>query len=116
MRPTLHRFSIYRGLTWEGLRCRLLDSAGNAVTINAGTTALLQVRRAPGKDVEFALPVEIGENDGEVIIPEVSAATTATMPLGDWMYDLILIDSEGKPWPPIVTGTITVLNPVSVPS
>lgn len=109
----LHNFTIYRGLTFAGLRLMALDASGAAVTISAGTTALLQARNAPGKALAFALPVSLGQAVGEVLIPEVAASVTAAFPLGEYAYDLILISADAKPWPPIMSGHITVKKAIT---
>lgn len=114
--PSLH-FTIHRGLTFAGYQLLALDSAGAAVVQSAGTTYLLQARTAPGAAVAFALPTVRGtEADGQILISEASAATTAEFPTGTFVYDLIPIDSDEKPWPPILTGTIRVIAPVSIPA
>jgi hypothetical protein len=56
------------------------------------------------------------EADGQILIPEVTAATTAGLPVGQFQYDLIPIGSDSKPWPPILFGTITVSDPISQPA
>jgi hypothetical protein len=109
----IHNFTIYRGLTFAGLRLMCLDATGAPVAINAGTTALLQARKMPGKPLEFALPVTLGQAVGEILIPQISAASTTAFALGAFTYDLILISSDAKPWPPILTGLIDVKKSVS---
>lgn len=113
MPSQLHNFTIFRSLTWQGLRCMALNSTGDAVQLEG--TALLQARKAPSKPVAFELPVTLGDEDGEILIPEVSATSTAALPLGEFEYDLILIDTDSKPWPPVIHGTITVKDPISRP-
>jgi hypothetical protein len=112
----LHNFTIYRGLTFAGLRLLALDASGAAVTISAGTTGLLQARSAPGKALAFELPVELGEATGEILISEVAASVTAEFPIGLYAYALILISSDGKPWPPILCGQIAVSKAVTQPA
>lgn len=112
----IHNFTIYKGLTFAGLRLMALDASGAGVVINEGTAALLQARNAPGKALAFALPVTPGESVGEVLVPEVAAAVTADFPVGDYAYDLILISADDKPWPPILGGQITVKRAVSQPA
>lgn len=109
----IHNFVIYRGLTFAGLRLMALDASGAPVVISAGTTALLQARRAPNKALSFALAVSLGEAAGEILIEEASAAFTAELDSGDFAYDLILISSDLKPWPPILSGIITVKDSIS---
>jgi hypothetical protein len=115
MPSTQHDFTIYRGLTWAGLRCIALSASSEPVSVE-GSTALLQARKAIGKPVAFALPVTLGQEAGEIIIPEVSAETTATLTRGAYVFDLILIGGDGKPWPPVMHGIITVRQPVSNPN
>lgn len=116
MASTLHSFTLYRGLTFGGLRLMALDASGAAVVISAGSSGLLQARRSAGQALAFALPVELGDADGEILIPEVDAATTAALPLGVFVYDLTLIDANDKPWGPFLHGLITVKDSVSVPA
>lgn len=117
MPATIHNFTLYPGITWEGRQIIVVDAAGDPVAQGAGTTYLLQARTATGKDLAFALPVTRGtEADGQVLIPEVAAATTATLPIGSFGYDIIPIGADSKPWEPIVKGVITVAKTFSVPS
>lgn len=112
----LHNFTIFKGITFAGLRLLALDASGAAVAISPGTTGLLQARSAPGKALAFELPVSLGEAAGEVLIPEVAASVTAQFPIGLYAYDLILISSDEKPWPPILSGQIAVSKAVSQPA
>lgn len=109
----LHNFTIHKGLTFAGLRLLALDASGSAVAIEAGTTALLQARNAPGRALALSLPVTLGEAVGEILIPEVAASVTAGFPLGEFAYDLILISADAKPWPPILGGQITVKKAIT---
>lgn len=108
-------FDIHRGLRFKGFRGMALDATGAAVTFNAGTTALMQARRAPGKPVAFTLPVTIGTNDGEILIDAMDAADTALLPLGEYQHQVILIDSEGEPTGPHTQGLIYVKEPIAKP-
>ena len=109
-----HNFEIYAGLTFPGFSIILLDSAGAAVTQDAGTTYLLQARNAAGKALAFALTVTRGtEATGQVIIAERSAAVTADFPLGTYVYDCVPIDTDDKAYSPLFTGVITVKKAVS---
>ena len=117
MPATIHNFTIHRRLTWEGRQILVVDAAGAAVAQGAGTTYKLQARTATGKALAFELPVTRGEEaEGQVLIPEVSAATTAELPLGAFGYDIVPIDADSKPWEPIVKGVIDVKDSFSVPS
>lgn len=113
MRSTSHNFTMYRGLTWAGLSCIAVDASGDPVEVEG--TGLLQARKGPNKDVAFELPVTLGSEQGQILIPEVSAAITAALPAGAFMYDLVMTDEGGKPWPPFLTGLITVRDPISKP-
>lgn len=113
MPSTLRNITLYRGLTWQGLRCMAVNASGDPVALEG--TALLQARKAPGKPLSFSLPVTLGEAQGEIVIPEVSAVTSKSLPLGVFMFDLVLIDSDGKAWPPVMHGEITVKDPISKP-
>jgi hypothetical protein len=116
MPATLYNFTLYRGVTFAGLRLMAVDATGSAVALNGGTTALLQARKAAGKALAFELPVNLGEAVGEILIPEVSATTTAALSRGEFEYDLILISADEKPWPPILRGVIKVEDIISQPS
>lgn len=117
MPATIHNFTLYRGLTWEGRQIIVVDAAGDPVAQGAGTTYLLQARTATGKALAFSLTVTRGTDaTGQVLIPEVSAATTAALPLGAFGYDIVPIDADSKPWEPIVKGVIDVKDSFSAPS
>ena len=116
MPSTLHNFTIYRGLTFGGLRLMSLDSSGNAVVIGAGSTGLLQARRTAGAALAFALDVSLGDEDGEILVDEVSDTDTAALVAGEYAYDLVLTDADGKAWGPFMHGTITVKDTISEPS
>lgn len=115
MPSTLLNITIYRGLRFNGVRGIALDSAGSPVIFNEGTTGLMQARRAPGKPLAFALPVSIGEADGEIVIEAMDAEDTADLPLGEFQHDLILTDAEGQPTGPHSHGIITIKKPISAP-
>lgn len=116
MPSTRNDFTINKGLTFGGFSLIALDAAGEPVIIGAGTTCLLQARTAADKPLSFALDVSLGEADGEIIVDEVAAADTADLPVGQFGYDLILIDADSKPWGPFMQGTITVKQPFSQPA
>ena len=117
MPATRFDFEIYRGLTWAGLQLIAVDAAGSPVAQGEGTTYLLQARKARGQELAFAMPVVRGTNaDGQIIVPEMAASSTALLPVGKFQYDLIPISADGKPWPPIMLGIITVFESISKPS
>lgn len=114
--PSLH-FEIHQGLTFAGFQLLALDSAGAAVVQSEGTTYLCQVRSAAGNALSFDLSVVRGtEAAGQILIEEASAAETAAFPVGSYVYDIVPIDTDDKPWPPILKGTIKVIKPVSLPA
>lgn len=115
--PSLH-FEIHQGLTFAGFQLLALDSAGAAVVQTEGTTYLCQVRTAAGADVlSFELSVIRGtEADGQILIEEATAEETAAFPVGSFVYDIVPIDTDSKPWPPILKGTIKVIEPISLPA
>jgi hypothetical protein len=116
MASTLHNFTIHRGLTFGGLRLMALDSSGNPVVIQAGSTGLLQARRTAGASLAFALDVSLGDEDGEILVDEVSDTDTAAFTAGEYAYDLVLIDDDDKAWGPFMHGTITVKDTISEPA
>lgn len=114
--PT-HDITIYKGLTFEGLSIICLDASGSPVVQDAGTTYLCQVRTAPGKPMQFALTVTRGtQASGQIVMAEVSATNTAAFPAGTFVYDIVPIGTDSKPWAPLVRGQLTVSRPVSLPS
>lgn len=107
---------IYQGLTFAGWGFILLDATGQPVSQDVGTTYLCQVRTQSGAALAFELPVVRGaETTGQILMSEVAAATTADMPVGTFVYDVIPIDTDSKPWPPVLTGQVKVSKPISVP-
>lgn len=115
MPSTLKDFVMYRGLAWKGLQAMAVSASGEAVNIT-GSTALLQARKAAGKELAFELPVVIGEAVGQILVPKVAATETAALPVGKFVYDCILIGDDGEPWPPVMHGSITVKDSISQPS
>jgi hypothetical protein len=115
MPSTLLSFTVYRGLRFNGFRGIALDSAGSPVVFNAGTTGLMQARRAPNKPLAFSMPVSLGQANGELIIDAMDAEDTAVLPLGEYQHDLILTDSAGQSTGPFSHGIITVKKPISAP-
>lgn len=110
-------FEIYRGLAFPGWQLLALDKAGNPVAQDVGTTYLLQARKTPSGTVEFELPVVRGtEATGQILIESQTEAQTALFDEGEFVYDLVPIDATSKAWPPILTGIVKVIQPVSQPA
>lgn len=108
MPSTVLNLTIYRGLRFGGMQGIAQDASLAAITFGAGTTALLEARLAPGKATAFTLPTSIGEAVGEIIIEPMAAEDTADLPLGEYQYKLLLVDSEGQKTGPHSHGIITV--------
>lgn len=107
---------IYQGLTFSGWAFILLDATGQPVVQDVGTSYLCQVRKQAGGELAFELVVVRGtETDGQILMSETSAATTTTMPVGTFVYDVIPIDTDSKPWPPVLEGQVKVKKPISLP-
>jgi hypothetical protein len=108
---------IYQGLTFAGWSFILLDATGQPVAQDVGTTYLCQARTQAGDEsAAFALVVVRGtQTTGQIIMAEASAAQTLVMPVGSYVYDIIPIDTDSKPWPPVLTGQVKVLQSISFP-
>lgn len=107
---------IHQGLTFAGWTFILLDATSQPVAQDEGTTYLCQARTKAGAALAFELAVVRGtETTGQIIMSEASATATADMPVGTFVYDVIPIDTDSKPWPPVLTGQVKVTKPISLP-
>lgn len=107
MRPGKLDLIITRGVTWSAITATCRDAAGDAVDLT-GCTPFADVRRALNKAVSFSLDCALGEEPGTILFPEISDTLTSTKPLGEFIWDLVLEDADGRRLGPFLAGRIIV--------
>ncbi|GEP46418.1 hypothetical protein [Brevifollis gellanilyticus] len=115
MKPGRHDFQIDRGVDFAGLLLVCLNQAGAEIDLSAFTPQLA-ARRSLTKPVAFTLSASLGGGEGEIMIAEMSDTQTAALPLGDYLYDLVLEDDEGRRWGPCLTGNLRITDIVTRPT
>lgn len=115
MKPGRYDFQIDRGVAFAGLLLVCLDSAGEPLDLT-DYTPHIAVRRSLSKPVALTLAASIGSEPGAVVLTELSATATSALPLGDFIYDLVLEDDEGQRWGPCLTGNLRITDIVTRPS
>lgn len=115
MKPGRHDFQIDRGVSFAGLLLSCLDSAGEPLDL-ADYTPHLAARRSLSQPVAFTLSTSIGSVPGEIIISALDDTATTALPLGDYLYDLVLEDSEGQRWGPCLAGNLRIADIVTRPT
>lgn len=108
-------FEIYRYTDWEGCDIFCRDDVGDPVPL-AGWSAYAQMRSSSSSSTvvyDFEPVIAADDADGKVTLPAISHTTTATIPAGVYMWDLILQNPDGDRLPPILSGIVTVRTPIS---
>ncbi len=91
------------------------NSAGVAIN-NTGYTARMQIRREPDSSIIAELTtannkIELGGANGEIQLV-LSAAETAALAAGDYLYDLELVSAGGSV-SRIVEGVFSVIREIT---
>ncbi len=115
MKPGHHDFQINRGVDFAGLLLVCLNQAGAAIDVS-GFTPHIAARRSLSKPVAFTLAASLGGGEGEILITAMSDTQTAALPLGDYLYDLVLEDDEGQRWGPCLAGNLRITDIVTRPT
>ena len=108
MDPVLLNLAIRRGVTWTGFTVTCKDAAGALVNLT-GWSAVAQIRDPQSDDLIVDLaPAVITGTDGVITVPEIPWSTTLTMVEGDFVYDLLPVDPDGRRYDPVITGNVKV--------
>ena len=108
-----HNLTIYRGTTFSE---RLVWTENSVPVDMTGWKAKTQIRSSV-TNAAYILSTDGGEITlgaaGEIDL-ELDTEATATMLPGSYVWDILLMNPQGSIRPPIVSGTVTVLQGVTV--
>ena len=102
---------IQRGLTFGPIEVYCKADDGTPFPL-AGWSAASQAGQYPGSTAAIDLRPVIAEDDadGLITIPEITFADASALTLGDFTFDLVLIDPDGKRPCVLLGGTVTVTD------
>lgn len=106
--------SLKQGVSFEKI-LTMRDSNGNPVNLT-GYTAKMKIKRSTKSETIYELNttnnrIQLGGTSGNITLT-LTAAETASVPFGRYIYDLILTDSLGKTYE-FATGQIFIFDNIS---
>ena len=117
MTPGRYDITLRRGVSWEGLRLELFDSAG-APSDLSGCTAFAQVRKKPGGDIITELTAVVSTDVGDpgvIAISSLTAAQTEALSVGKYRWDLVT-EKDGDRHGPWLVGEFIVEDIITKPA
>ena len=110
MQSTLD-LEILRGTTFGPVQIVCKNSAKAPVAL-AGWSAAAQARKSASSTLIVDLLPVIAADDaaGLVTLSEIPWETTAALPVGDFRYDLVMIDPDGRRLPPFLGGKLKITD------
>ncbi len=116
---TSYDFTITRGSTFRGFIIRVLDETTGLVLNITDYLPFAEIRKKSKLDSPLVLnlfPAISNSPGGLVTIPEIADNDTVDLLLGEWPWDFILEDPNGKRTEQLALGTVSIIDKSTQPS
>lgn len=114
MTPANVPLTIYTGTTFGPVTLTCRDAEGVLVDLT-GWTAYAEVRKTEGGPVIVDLEPVITDAGGGVVTLGLSKEDTAALPVGGYLWDILLQRPTGERLGPYVAGKVSIKKPITQP-
>lgn len=114
MNPATYNITVKNGIHFGPLKitCKKRD---NTVVNLTGWIAFAHAKIAPNRNIQIDLaPAILNPTGGEITIDFNQTVTDGMLP-GDYLWDLILQDPNGRRWGPYLAGKFKVMPVITKP-